>query len=67
MTFGYLGYIWAILGCGVFSALMFGSAMFLYGVARRGRKDGSLPTTTVEALEVREPRTPPPRSPGGAP
>jgi hypothetical protein len=66
MTFGYLGYIWAILGCGVFSVLMFGSAMFLYGVARRGRREGSEPATTVEALEVRERPAPPPRTPDGA-
>lgn len=65
MTFGYLGYIWAMLGCGVFSVLMLGSAMFLYGVSRRGRKSGAEPTTTVEALEVRE-RPAPPRTPDGA-
>jgi hypothetical protein len=64
MTFGYLGYIWAILGCGLFSTILFGASLFLYAVARRGKKDGSLPSTTVEALDVRAPRTP--RSPDGA-
>ncbi|MBN8615470.1 MAG: hypothetical protein J0L92_33050 [Deltaproteobacteria bacterium] len=60
MTFGYLGYIWAILGCGLFSTLLFGTSLFLYALARRGKKDGSEPSTTVEALDVRAPRTPGP-------
>ncbi|MBX7194395.1 MAG: hypothetical protein K1X94_20235 [Sandaracinaceae bacterium] len=66
MTFGYLGYIWAILGCAVFGAIFFGSALFLYAVARRGRAAGSEPSHTVETLEVRAPRAPGPRGPDRA-
>jgi hypothetical protein len=58
MTFGYLGYIWAILGCSVFAAVIGGSALFLYAVGRRARRTGDEPTTTVETLVVRPPRRP---------
>lgn len=58
MTFGYLGYIWAILGCSVFGLVVGGSALFLYAVGRKARQRGQEPTTTVEALPVRPPRRP---------
>ena len=62
MTFGYLGYIWAIFGCAIFGAIFLGSAMFLYGLARRGRSAGSEPLHTVETLPLppRPPAPPPP-------
>ncbi len=50
MTFGYLGYIWAILGCGSIFLVFSGSALFLYAVGRRGRKAGKEPNVTVETL-----------------
>jgi hypothetical protein len=53
MTFGYLGYIWAILGCSVFAVVIGGSALLLYAVGRRARRNGDEPTTTVEALPPR--------------
>jgi hypothetical protein len=56
MTFGYLGYIWAIFGCSVFALVVGGSALFLYAVGRRARRSGQEPTTTVEALPVRPAR-----------
>lgn len=59
MTFGYLGYIWAMLGCALFGGILFGSALFLYGLARRGRADGSEPSTVVESVALREPPRPP--------
>ena len=60
MTFGYLGYIWAILGCSTFGLVFLGSAGLLYSVARRGRAAGREPVHTVEALSVR-PHTTAPR------
>ncbi|GAB4213772.1 MAG: hypothetical protein OHK0013_37930 [Sandaracinaceae bacterium] len=58
MTFGYLGYIWAILGCSVFAVVIGGSAAFLYAVGRQARRSGEEPTTTVEVLPVRPPSRP---------
>lgn len=63
MTFGYLGYIWAILCCGLFSTVFLGAAAVLYGTARRRRRAGDEPVHTVEALPQR-PQDPPP--PDGA-
>lgn len=57
MTFGYLGYIWAMLGCAIFSIVVGGSAVFLYAVARRARGGADEPTHTVDSLPVR-PRDP---------
>lgn len=61
MTFGYLGYIWAIIGCSIFGVVFLGSAAFLYAVSRRGRADGSEPVHSVEELPVRPPSSGPPR------
>jgi DNA mismatch repair protein MutS2 len=35
MTFGYLGYIWAIFGCALFSMVIGGRGVFLYAIGRR--------------------------------
>ena len=51
MTFGYIGYIWAILGCALFSLLLLASAAFLYALSRRGGP--SRITHSVEELPVR--------------
>ncbi len=58
MTFGYLGYIWAIFGCALFSMVIGGSAVFLYAIGRRGRRAAQEPTITVETLPVRPTRRP---------
>lgn len=50
MTFGYIGYIWALLGCACFGVIFGGSAVFLYGVARRGRDTEGEKKITVEQL-----------------
>lgn len=59
MTFGYLGYIWAMLGCSLFGAVVGGSALFLYGIARRAEKRGSAPRVVVEDLSKPSPSKPP--------
>ncbi len=60
MTFGYLGYIWALMGCGTL-ALVFGvSAAVLYGWSRRGRERALVPNIRVESLPL------PPRDPNDA-
>lgn len=65
MTFGYLGYIWALLGCAIFGVVVGGSALFLYAIARRGEGAGG-PTHSVEEVPL-PPRAPkPPGAPGGA-
>lgn len=54
MTFGYLGYIWAILGCGSLFLVFSVSALFLYAIGRRGRRAGKEPKVTVETLISKE-------------
>ena len=51
MTFGYLGYIWALLGCGCFGLVFGGTAAVLYGVARRDRDARGGPTITVDPVK----------------
>lgn len=62
MTFGYIGYLWTLMGCGGF-ALLFGvSAAILYGVSRRNheaRKEPQVSVTSVP-LAPRAPRDPRP-------
>ncbi len=51
MTFGYIGYIWALLVCGGASLVLFGSAALLYAVGRRGR--AAEPAIRVESIPLR--------------
>lgn len=52
MTFGYLGYIWAFLGCGTI-VMVFGlSAAVLYGWSRRTRAGAVQPTIRVDSLPL---------------
>lgn len=60
MTFGYIGYIWALLGCGSVALLFCGSAVVLYGWARRTRGLSSQPSVRVDSVPL------PPRSPRDA-
>jgi len=62
MTFGYLGYIWAMLCCALFAGVVGGSALFLYAIARRSRGAGGPTGHSVESLPLgsREPGSPPP-------
>lgn len=48
MTFGYIGYIWAMSGCCLLSVVFGGSAAFLYGLGRRRAERDGEPTVTVE-------------------
>jgi|GEM_PF-3364309 len=58
MTFGYLGYIWAILGCGTL-AMVFGlSAALLYGWSRRTRDRTVQPTIRVDRVPLPARRAP---------
>jgi hypothetical protein len=57
MTFGYIGYIWALLGCGSIALLFCGSAVVLYGWARRTRDVSTQPTVRVESVPL-SPRNP---------
>ena len=54
MTFGYLGYIWAIFGCGGIFLVVTMSALVLYALGRRGRKAGQEPKVVVETLISKE-------------
>lgn len=58
MTFGYLGYIWAILGCGSL-VMVFGlSAAILYGWSRRTRDSRLQPTIRVDSVPLPGARDP---------
>jgi len=50
MTFGYLGYIWAIFGCGGIFLVVSMSALVLYAFGRRGRRAGKEPRMSVETF-----------------
>lgn len=54
MTFGYLGYIWAIFGCGGIFLVVTMCALLLYTLGRRGRKAGKEPKVVVETLISKE-------------
>ncbi len=62
MTFGYIGYIWAMLGCAIFAIVVGSCALVLYAIGRRARGGTSGPSHSVQSLpvRVREPGTPPP-------
>lgn len=51
MTFGYLGYIWALMGCCCLSLVFGGSALALYAVARKDRDGGNEAKITVERID----------------
>lgn len=52
MTFGYLGYVWALLGCSIFTIVLGGSAAFLYVIARRERGGGVATRHVVETVPL---------------
>lgn len=52
MTFGYLGYIWALMGCGSLALVFGASAAVLYGFSRRGRDRAKQPTIRVESVSL---------------
>lgn len=59
MTFGYIGYIWALMGCGTLFGVFGISAMGLYAWSKRSQATRPASTVSVEALPVPS-RTPPP-------
>jgi len=50
---GWVGYIFAIMGCGVFLALIAGSTAVLYAWAKVQRRRGKEPTAQVSSLASR--------------
>jgi hypothetical protein len=53
MTFGYIGYIWAIVGCASLFLLVLGSAAALHAVGRRLDRRGAS-RAHVQSLPVAE-------------
>lgn len=51
MTFGYIGYIWALLGCSCTGALLAGIGLVLYRVGKRADRGGP----RVVVTELRRP------------
>ncbi len=58
MTFGYIGYIWALSGCCVLGAVFGGGAAVLYAYGRRLDRQRGAPSVTVERVDAGEPRGP---------
>jgi hypothetical protein len=52
MTFGYLGYIWALMGCGGLAMVFALSAAVLYGWSRRTRSGAPQPNIRVDSLPL---------------
>lgn len=50
MAFGYVGYIWAMLGCCSLGVVFGGSAAFLYAYGRRRDREQGAPSVTVERV-----------------
>jgi hypothetical protein len=50
MMFGYIGYIWAMLGCCTLFCVFGGSAVFLYGLGRRREQRLGQAVVTVESV-----------------
>ena len=54
MTFGYIGYIWAILGCSLLALFVLGTGVTLHAIGRRvERRRGARPV--VDAVDLRAP------------
>jgi hypothetical protein len=52
MTFGYIGYIWAMFGCCTLFGVFGGSAALLYWVGRkRDREAGGGPSVSVDRVD----------------
>lgn len=47
---GWVGYVFALLGCGTFLALIAGSTAVLYGWAKVQRRRGKEPSARVSSL-----------------
>lgn len=50
MTFGWIGYVLALLGCGTVAGGFFAGAVFLYAVGRRAEARG--PKVRVESVST---------------
>jgi hypothetical protein len=51
MGFGYIGYIWALLGCCTLTVVFGGSAAFLYAYGRRREREDGVPSVTVDRVD----------------
>lgn len=54
MGFGYIGYIWALLGCCTLTTVFGGSAAFLYAYGRRRDRVDGAPTVSVDRVDEGE-------------
>ena len=52
MTFGYVGYIWALFGCCSLGVVFGGSAAFLYAYGKRRDRERGAPTVTVDRVDT---------------
>ena len=59
MTFGYLGYLWAMFGCCTLSVVFGGSAAFLYRLGRQREREPGAPTVSVESILTPDDPRPP--------
>jgi hypothetical protein len=61
MTFGYIGYIWAILGCSLLALFVLGAGVTLHAIGRRAeRRRGA--RAVVDSVDLAGP-TSDPRAP----
>lgn len=51
MGFGYIGYIWALVGCCTLGFVFSTSAAFLYAYGRRRDRALGAPTVTVDRVD----------------
>jgi hypothetical protein len=51
MGFGYIGYIWALIGCCSLGLVFGGSATFLYAYGRRKDREQGAPSVTVDRVD----------------
>ena len=51
MMFGYIGYIWAMMGCCTLATVFGGSAVLLYGVGRRRNAERGEAIVTIESVD----------------
>ncbi|MFO0684120.1 MAG: hypothetical protein U0234_18855 [Sandaracinus sp.] len=54
MTFGYIGYIWAMSGCCVLGGVFGGGAAVLYAYGRRLDRQRGAPAVTVERVDSQD-------------
>jgi len=59
MAFGYIGYIWALIGCCSLGIAFGGSAALLYAYGKRRDREEGAPAVTVDRVDDAGPKPPP--------